>query len=67
MNQNNILESDSIRAAFAELKKMADPHCKKCYGRGVLGRNITTNEWLPCMRCVKNYRKKEVQNAKIHQ
>ena len=37
---------------WVELGRRPNPGCKRCHGRGHLGRDVTTNEYVPC-KCVK--------------
>lgn len=30
------------------LKNLPDPKCKRCYGLGNLGKNLTTGKYVPC-------------------
>ena len=55
---------DSVRVALQDLKDQANPSCKKCYGRGITGRNSKTGGLIPCWSCVRKHRRKE--NAKVH-
>lgn len=34
------------------LSKLPDRNCKICYGRGYIGRDVTTGNYIPC-KCVK--------------
>ncbi len=43
---------------YKRVKGLPDPDCKDCYGLGHLGRNILTNEYIPCS-CVKFIRMKD--------
>ena len=55
-----ILGGDGKVARFTEaeyerdkrrIKKYAKPSCKKCYGRGWIGKNVKTGQLVPC-KCV---------------
>lgn len=37
---------------WKELGQRPDPKCKKCYGRGYIGRDVVTNRVIECS-CVK--------------
>ena len=39
-----------------ELDQHPDPKCKKCYGRGHVGKDLKTGKMIPC-RCVKKANK----------
>jgi len=47
-------ESTQFQKPKKERKKKSEtdglpkPDCKKCYGRGYIGVNIQTNEFIPC-------------------
>ena len=38
--------------------------CKKCYGRGIVGKNVTTGEIVPC-RCASAVFKEDMGGLKI--
>lgn len=38
---------------WVKLEKMPDPGCDHCYGRGHIGIDLNTGQYVPC-RCVKN-------------
>lgn len=40
--------SEGVAAALETLKSRAKPRCKRCYGRGFIGRNVTTGLYHPC-------------------
>ncbi len=33
---------------MVSLKGLPDPNCNSCYGRGHLGKNLTTGKFVPC-------------------
>ena len=39
-------EGNKLKAPWAPNKK-----CKRCYGRGFVGKNSETNELIPCRKC----------------
>lgn len=39
-------------ATASQYEMVAKPNCKKCYGRGIIGRDILTNKYWRC-KCVK--------------
>jgi hypothetical protein len=38
-------------ANFVELRGEPDPNCRKCFGRGHVGKNLTTGLFVPCSCC----------------
>ena len=46
------------------VSKFADQSCSKCFGRGVIGRDVKSGQWLPCKCFIKKYRK-YLQEQKI--
>ena len=49
--------SEKFIKSIEDAGLMANPNCKKCYGRGYIGRDIHTNLMKPC-RCLR--RRKDV-------
>lgn len=39
-------DGNKLRAPWAPKK-----HCKRCYGRGFVGKDSKTNELVPCRKC----------------
>lgn len=37
----------------AKLKSMANPDCKKCYGRGFIGFDRARLKLIPCKKCLR--------------
>ena len=37
---------------WVQLARLPNPNCKRCYGRGHVGRDVSTGLYVPC-RCVK--------------
>lgn len=48
----NKLQQAMRSGTWIAVDKMPDPNCRKCYGRGHLGKNLSTNLYVPCS-CVK--------------
>lgn len=48
------MTADEMMAKFmpdhVPLKRLPDPNCKKCYGVGHKGKNLSTGKYVPC-RC----------------
>ena len=49
---NELTPEQLASGKWKELGKRPDPGCKKCYGRGYIGRDIVTNRVIECL-CVK--------------
>ena len=60
-NEIILADTDAVRVALSELKKMADPNCKKCFGRGHVGRDTITNNYHICGKCLRKSRGKPKQ------
>jgi hypothetical protein len=43
-----------------ELEQLPDPDCKKCFGKGWTGRDVDTNDVIPC-KCVLSKTKLELR------
>lgn len=42
---------------LVQLDQHPDPKCKKCYGRGHIGKDVKSGNFVPC-KCVKKANKK---------
>ena len=40
-----------------KLEKLSDPNCRKCYGRGYTGFNLTNKSFLACPKCIMRRKK----------
>ena len=49
---NELTSEDIASKRWVELGKRPNPGCKKCHGRGWVGREITSNRVIIC-KCVK--------------
>lgn len=61
--------SDAMTAVYSDLSKRADPNCKKCYGRGHIGRDVIRNALVVCPKCYRKWmapKKGSTQNAEIY-
>lgn len=45
-----------------KIKDVVDPNCKKCYGRGYIGRIKNTNRIIQCICLKRGIRKKEIEH-----
>ena len=66
--QLNAEQANRIAAGeppLVELDQYPDPKCKKCYGRGHVGKDLKTGLMIPC-KCVKKANKKtRIQGAPV--
>jgi len=53
------VKDDVVETVFSKLKSMADPKCRKCYGRGYTCVNRTTKKIHGCLCLRKMSEKKE--------
>ncbi len=51
---NRLGKTDTVSDMLEALANCPNPQCRKCYGRGTLGRSIETGFMLKC-KCVKGY------------
>ena len=49
---HDMLQEAILTGNWIPLGKAPKPSCKKCYGRGHVGRNVDTGKYVPCS-CVK--------------
>ena len=47
---------EAMKDGWIKLDKRPNPGCRHCHGRGHLGKNLSTNTYIPC-RCVKKRNK----------
>jgi len=57
-NEILLADTDAVKVALSELKKMAQPNCKKCFGRGYIGRDTITHNYHICTKCLRKSRAK---------
>jgi len=48
---NEKAKEDGIKKGYTDIKTLAKPDCKKCFGEGIIGKNIRTKEMIVC-KCV---------------
>ena len=57
-NEMSLADTDAIKVALSELRKMADPKCRKCFGRGHIGKDTITHNYHVCRTCLRKSRAK---------
>lgn len=57
---DKLTEKERLSGKWVELERRPNPGCKRCHGRGHLGRDVTTDQYVLC-RCVKKRPKKKVK------
>jgi len=57
---NDHTSSDGVQTALQEMRQNAKKNCKRCYGRGYLGRDTITGVYVPCNCVIRNIQKEKV-------
>jgi len=63
LSNEMLVAGDAVKVALSELAKMAQPNCKKCFGRGYIGKDTITGKYLVCSKCLRRDRREKAKQG----